>query len=532
MRSKVAKVDIIHERPSQRLHYRVTAPMRVTLGDQTFDAADWGLGGCRISGLSAPLPEVGSDHTLLCTLPFQGFNITLKASAEVVRSSEDTKEVAFRFVDLGERETALMQHFVEDLVRGKMTDVTDTIVRIDTPVTPVPTKPDPNPAQEIPVRRWPIKQIVMTLFYFVLGIAVFGYVGIYIFATLFRLEISTAVVSAERYEVTAPATGRLTGLNLRTGDIAASGVPIAFIENDALISEIRKAETALMQAQVELSEHELYLQVEADRETGYSLVAANDLRQARAETVTLELAVETAQDRLNRYKDLFAQGYLKRDVLATSQLEFAAAQSALEKHIIHVAELEKLGAEGGNIGILNGDKFSGLKAERIAEVARWQQEVDFRTKLLEELRAQPEMMPVTVGSNAAVVDVIAADGQTLKAGAPLVVLEERDHRVITAFLTQEEITQVRKGSPARIYVPAEDRWIEATVDMISRTDGFIDETTQMHRFRAPDARSAKVDLVAKEGALPQSGTPVTVYFERHRANKVLQLISGYIGDAT
>jgi multidrug efflux pump subunit AcrA (membrane-fusion protein) len=107
----------------------------------------------------------------------------------------------------------------------------------------------------------------MTLFYFSLGVAVFGYVGIYIFATLFRLEISTAVVSAERYEVTAPATGRLTGLNLRTGDIAASGVPFAFIENDALISEIRKAETALMQAQVELSEHELYLQVEADRET-------------------------------------------------------------------------------------------------------------------------------------------------------------------------------------------------------------------------------------------------------------------------
>lgn len=503
--------------------------MRVTLDAQTVDAVDWGLGGCRLTGLSKPLPEVGSDHTLLCTLPFQGFNITLKARAEVVRSCEDTKEVAFRFVELGERETALMQHFVEDLVRGKMTEVDDTIVRIDTPVTPVPTKPDPNPAEAIPVRRWPIKQIVMTLFYFALGVAVFGYVGIYIFATLFRLEISTAVVSAERYEVTAPATGRLTGLNLRTGDMAAAGVPIAFIENDALISEIRKAETALMQAEVELSEHKLYLQVEADRETGYSLVAANDLRQARAETVTLELAVETAQDRLKRYKDLFAQGYLKRDVLATSQLEFAAAQSALEKHVIHVAELEKLGAEGGNIGILNGDKFSGLKAERIAEVARWQQEVNFRTKLLEELREQPVMMPVSVGTSAAVVDVIAADGQTLKAGAPVVVLEESDQRVITAFLTQDEITQVRKGSPARIYVPAEDRWIEATVDMISRTDGFIDETTQMHRFRAPDSRSARVELTAATDALPASGTPVTIYFERYRANKVLRTVAGFLG---
>ncbi|QDG77382.1 HlyD family efflux transporter periplasmic adaptor subunit [Labrenzia sp. PHM005] len=522
-------MNIIHERPSQRLHYRVTAPMRVTLDAQTVDAVDWGLGGCRISGLSEPLPEIGSRHTLFCTLPFQGFNITLKAEAEVVRTQQETGETAFKFVELGERETALMQHFIEDLVRGKMTEVTDTIVRIDTPVTPVPTKPDPNPAQSIPVRRWPVRQIMMTLFYLILGLAVFGYVGVYIFATLFRLEVSTAVVSADRYEVTAPVSGRLTSLNVRTGNIAAAHLPLAFIENVQLVTDIRKAETALMQAQVELAEHELYLKAEADRETGYSLVAKNNLRQARAETVSLNLAVETARDRLERYKNLFDQGYLKRDVLATAQLELAAAESGLEKHLIHVAELEQLGATAQDTGVLNGEKFNGLKPERIAEVARWQKEVDFRIADLKQLKDQQITIPISAGSNATVVDVIAAEGQTLKAGAPIAVLEEDVHRTITAFLTQEEVPQIRKGSPARIYVSAEDRWIEATVSQINRTDGFVDEITQMHRFRAPDSRSAKVQLNTSEGELPASGTPVIVYFERHRSNKVLRLVSRYFG---
>lgn len=524
-------MNILHERPSQRLHYRVTAPMRITAGEQTYDAADWGLGGCRLSGFSGSCPEIGSTQTLLCTLPFQGFNITLKAEGEVVRVNPETNEVAFKFTSLGERETALMQHFIEDLVRGKMTEVTDTIVRIDTPVTPVPIKPDPNPIEQIPARRWPLKQIAMTVFYLALGIMVFGYVGVYIFVSLFRLEVTAAVVSADRYEVTAPVSGRLTDLRVRAGETLSPGVSIASIENTELISEIRKAETSLMQAQVELAEHKLYLKAETERETGYSLVAANNLRQAQAETVTLNLAVETARDRLLRYESLFEKGYLKRDVLAAARLELAAAESALKKHTIDFAELEQLGTSVRNIGVLNGDKFSGLKSERLAEVARWQQEVDFRESLLHKLRSQPELMPVRAGTNATVIDVLATGGQTLKAGAPLAVLEQTDQRKVTAFLTQDEISQVRLGRQARVYVPADDRWIDATVVSINRTDGFIDETTQMHRFRAPDSRSAKVELLAVDGVLPPSGTPAAVYFERHRANKVIRFVSEYFGDA-
>ncbi|MEP2758870.1 MAG: hypothetical protein ABJP66_07355, partial [Hyphomicrobiales bacterium] len=69
--------------------------------------------------------------------------------------------------------------------------------------------------------------------------------------------------------------------------------------------------------------------------------------------------------------------------------------------------------------------------------------------------------------------------------------------------------------------------IEAKVTSVNRTDGFVDEITQVFRFRAPDSRSARTEVTVVSGNLPPPGTPVTVYFERYRANTVLRTVSGF-----
>jgi len=515
-------VDIIRERPSQRLHHRVTAPLRVMLQGQAFDVVDWSLGGFRLAGLSSP---PGDDQTVLCTLPFQGFDITFEAKATVIRSSADTGETAFRFRDLGDREAGLMRHFIEDLVRGKMTGVEDTILRIDTPVTPVPTKPDPNPVHQVPVRRWPIKQIVMTAFYLLLGTFIFGYVAVFLFASLFRLEVSTAVITTERTQINAPASGELLRLPRPEGSRVVKGAPIAVFADEDLQAEIQKAELALMQATVELTEHKSYLEAEQDRERGYQLVAENKLRKAEAELSTLQLAVETSADRVARYEDLFSQGYLKKDVLTNARLEQANAQAALEQHELTVSELRALGEMKGATVLYAGSGFAGVKSERIAEVARWQEEVDFRSQFLAQLQDQKAETALRAPFDGEIMDLSATPGTTLKRGDPILVLEQSNIRTISAFLTQDEITHIRQGSPARVYVPSENRWIAAKVDVVSRTDGFVDEITDTHRFRAQDARSAKVVLSSVNDPLPAAGTPVAVYFERHRGNLVLRTLS-------
>lgn len=72
-----------------------------------------------------------------------------RRQARAVRIHQQA-QLAAMFVEPDERAHQLMSHFIEELVRGSMSPVDDTILRIDIPLTPVSTKPDPNPQGTIP----------------------------------------------------------------------------------------------------------------------------------------------------------------------------------------------------------------------------------------------------------------------------------------------------------------------------------------------------------------------------------------------
>lgn len=116
------------------------------------------------------IPVAGAELPFHLTLPFQGFDVSFDIKAEVVRTNAAEKMFAVRYTEIGERERELMQHFIEELVRGSMSDVEDTIQRIDVPVTPARLEPDTKKIPgAMPVRRWPVKTVVMTTFYALAG---------------------------------------------------------------------------------------------------------------------------------------------------------------------------------------------------------------------------------------------------------------------------------------------------------------------------------------------------------------------------
>ena len=67
-------VKVKRERPDQRRHHRVTAPLFVDFDGHFVRAADWSLGGLRIEAFPGSLPEVGAEIAFEVTLPFQGFD--------------------------------------------------------------------------------------------------------------------------------------------------------------------------------------------------------------------------------------------------------------------------------------------------------------------------------------------------------------------------------------------------------------------------------------------------------------------------
>ncbi|MEO0911288.1 MAG: PilZ domain-containing protein, partial [Pseudomonadota bacterium] len=109
-------MEVKRERPCQRRHHRVTAPMRVTFpnGDQ-HQAANWSLGGLRIDGVGESFLEVGKTLELELELPFQGFDISFEVSAKVVRTDADTQSIGAEFIELSERANDLMSHLLMTL---------------------------------------------------------------------------------------------------------------------------------------------------------------------------------------------------------------------------------------------------------------------------------------------------------------------------------------------------------------------------------------------------------------------------------
>ena len=248
-------VKVRRERPDQRRHHRVTAPLYVEVGGVDMRAADWSLGGLRVENFPGELPGTGAEITLNLTLPFQGFDVTFKVEAEVVRTNPQTGMFAVRYTQIGERERELMQHFIEELIRGSMVDVEDTIQRIDVPVTPASLQPDlPKAADKlVPVSRWPAKTVVMSAFYLCAGALVFGYAGVIGYTNFFRMEVESAVITAPVEALVAKSDGVVEVADLKPGTEVKANQEIARLIDGEIEREIEFAEIAVQEKKAKLA---------------------------------------------------------------------------------------------------------------------------------------------------------------------------------------------------------------------------------------------------------------------------------------
>jgi len=291
-------VHIRRERPSQRLHHRVTAPLRVDLGGGTYDTVDWSLTGFGIESYEGP-GEPGDVLPCTLHLPFQGFGISFGCDVTIVRRT-DGGSIGVHFEGLGEREEEIMRHFVDDLVRGSMVSAADTIMRIDTPVTPVPTTPEEDLDNGKPLRRWTVKALAMSTFYSIAGVGVIGYAVLALYANFWRLEVDAAVVSAPVQEIVATADGRLNAAEAQVGTLVTAGAPLFEIQDAGLQEEVDRAEIAVDRAAAELQAKRAELEAERARLADYRDIAIRQLRQSEVTVRSLEEQIALIEKEMQR----------------------------------------------------------------------------------------------------------------------------------------------------------------------------------------------------------------------------------------
>lgn len=247
-------MKITREKACQRLHHRVATPLNLYHDGRRYTAVDWSLGGFRISDWDALNNDfaVGDRLSWTFELPFQGFMIGFDVTAEAVRSIPETGQLACQFIDLDDRQTELMNHFIEQLVRGAMVPLKDTILRIDSPVTPVSTEPKPSPIEQLPVSRIPLPMVMMSLLYLTLGIGLFSLATITLYDNFLSLKVNTAATSAPRETIVSLVDGRISRVSTTLDSPINEGMPLLTIESPLLTKQIAESKIQIEQKKLEL----------------------------------------------------------------------------------------------------------------------------------------------------------------------------------------------------------------------------------------------------------------------------------------
>ncbi len=530
-------VKVRRERPDQRRHHRVTAPLYVTLAGHRVKAADWSLGGLRLEAFPGDVPAPLSALDLVLTLPFQGFDVTFDAKAEVVRSNADSRMIALRFIELGERERELMSHFLEELVRGSMVDVEDTIQRIDVPVTPASLKPDPNPLKQLPARRWPTKMIVMSALYGIIGLFIFSYTAVLSYSNFFRMEVRTAVISAPVETVTAAADGRVEWGGVKPGDRVKAGEVVVKLIDNQLQRELELAEIEVQQRKAKLGSLKRRHIEELERVRGFAAIEMKNIEQTRLELQALVKQLKLAEQQELRLRQLSEKGYATATKLEDATRQVIALRKDLDVRRVELDTRIQLSAQNVGQRLYSGTStigtadIAGKMAEIEADIRLGEHEIQLaQQKYIVSLRQQ-DRLAVRSPFDGVVLDLPRLDDASVRRGDVVAIIEQRQNREITAFLNQDEVLKVGLGDEATIFVPALGETVAARVVRIDRTSGFIDEQKQAHapgyRWRGATDRTAKVTLAFADPRKVanadryRAGLPVVVIFPQRTTNSIL-----------
>jgi multidrug resistance efflux pump len=520
-------IQVKHERPDQRRHHRVTAPLFFRLGKgPEVRARDWSLGGIRVDDYPEALPGLGEEVELSVKLPFQGFDIAFDSKAQVARVEPEIKSFAVEFVDLSERARLLMMHFIEDLVRGVMSPVGDAIQRIDLPVTPVSAEPDPKPKNLAPERSLSIRQSAWVSLYALLGFVVFGYTALVLYSNVFRMEVQTAVVAAPIVRVAAQGDGEIPVVRVRAGDKVTGGETVIYFSDFELEKEIDLAKLRIQEKEAGLNRLLARRAAELETMTEYASVDLKNIEQSKIDVEALAAEERAARSRRDRLAGLGKQGYATRAAVEEAESFLSAARARLESKKVELREQMRLADAGFGKRHFNGREIIGAMGELDASIGLARNEVSLSHQAHEALLKHRERLAIHAPFDGRVAELPVPERATVKRGDIIAVFEKDSERWISAFLTQDEVMKIGLGDQASVYFPALDRSFRYKVTSIDRTAGFREEISRRFSWRGAEDRSAEVKLVLVEEIPDEakeqitSGLPAVVLFEAQATNPI------------
>ena len=474
-------LTVTHELADMQRHLWVRAPIRVQVDGTTYAVDEWSLGGVVLvqslsNALAAsaaagtggqpklPTGALGGPVALQLELPFQGFEIRFAARGEIESKSADGRRMVIAFRDLGQRERDLLSHFIEQLVRGNMVSVDETIHRLGTPLAAAEFARTVDVSSQYSKRgtfRRSLRATIMTAAYAAAGIGAVAYLGSLLYTNLFWLEAPTSTISAPVQSLVSLGDGVVTWGQFKPGDAVKSGDVVLKVADTILEREIEQAEIGIRERENKLAFLARRLENEKKRLGALAGLTTLKSAQTNAEIDSLNVKLQAAQREL-RQLPAGAVGPLAQ----VRQRIVGLQQSIALKGLDRTARASLSKDNAGSLEIV-GQTVVGEMDNLAAQIELAEADVAIAQQRHQAYLNQRDRLAIRAPFDGIVRDLTHADLSTLKKGEVAAVIERTDQRSVTAFLRQDQLLRVQLGADAVVHVPATRQTFKAKVSEIN-----------------------------------------------------------------
>ena len=526
--------DIEYHRQDQRKHYRINTPFWVKVEGKTYKTDNWSVGGLSLDNFHREISP-GEILDLKILIKFQDFNVGFDAKAKAV-SSEKGK-VRLKFIELSERSKNILQFFSQSIISGQMVDVEDTIKRIDVPINFQEENIEESRRDKPPFMRLPLKTMFFTLFYLTAGIILILYISLVLYSNFVHMKIESAVVSAPTETIVSPFEGSITKIHVQRYQAVKDGDPLITLRDYDLEQAIEVEKTNLAKFKAEATLRLKQYDSEKKELNIYSQVGKNKLKQAKANLQATVERLQNASAQYARAKALYAKRYISK-----ADLDKAEAENDSLVHQVDAAK-HALGVEVTAMQLISSghyfsnDTLQGKVPQLKAAAEQGLRDVGSSEKRIAALLKQMTSRTLYSPFDGEIIGIFKSTDNTVSNGDNLMMVERNEMRVITAFLTQDEVVEVKAGQEVSVYIPALKKRYMGTVTKIDRTEGFLDEVDSEYRPRTINDRSAKVEIALNDFTIESArkvlrpGMPSIIYIKRSLMDGIRSRLQLYFASA-
>lgn len=460
-------MSITFEANFKRRYHRVTVPLFLRVGDITYKATDWSVGGFRVDNYDGDLaPGAEFEATLL--LPYKEFSVHLPVRARVARRSHNTMGCAF--INLTTAQQAALHHLVEAALEGRMGDLGETLGSLNSSI-PEAEKKLVQDNQTTDTEIQAMRLMPKTAMYVGLTALIALITASVVFYLLAHVRVPDGTIVGNIVQVSPDFSGRISRMAVREGQAVSVGDTLFELDNPEIRAAHAAAESHFQTALALRDSAAGQLAEERGRVSLYSEILPAQIGATEAALQSLDSKIRLAKSELDRRDQL-----AKESISSTAEYEQAlsAFESLTADRQNTAQQLAVLRANVKSLAqglFFDGREVHGRVKELEANLAVAEAQTGEAADGLARTTAQLSALTVKSPRTGIVYSVLHPAGENVNSPTPVIALNTTEKFFALARVMGDEAVKLKPGMPVKVVIPTLGLRLHGTVEQIGQEVG-------------------------------------------------------------